>query len=97
MKTLNFNNILIKRYLTEKLSFISQNNNILAWKVNKHCNKFKIIKAIEIVYNVKINKIRTLIVKKVVKDKKRKKNIIKTWKKAYIYLKKEYNLKINNV
>ncbi len=96
MKIFNFNNILIKQHLTEKLSFISKFNNVIVWKVNKNCNKFKIIQAIEIIYNIKVNKIRTLIVKEVIKNKKSKKNKIKIWKKAYIYFKKN-NLKINNI
>ncbi len=97
MKIVNCNNILIRPYLTEKLSSISKFNNVLIWKVNKNCNKFKIINIIENIYNIKVYKVRTLIVKKVIKNKKQKKNKIKSWKKAYIYFNKKYNLKVNNI
>ncbi len=97
MKIINYNNILIKPYLTEKLSFISKFNNVLIWKVNKYCNKFKIINAIENIYNIKVYKIRTLIVKKIIKNKKRKLNKIKIWKKAYIFFNKKSNFNIDNI
>ncbi len=92
MKIINYNKILLKLYLSSKLSNKIKNNNLMIFKVNKKCNKFQIITAFKQAFNVKVNKIRTLIVKKSINNKKNKVFYIKIWKKVYIYLDKKTNI-----
>ncbi len=94
---INYNNVLKKFYFTEKLSFISKVNNVVILKVNKDCNKFQIISAFEKIFNIKILKIRTLNIKKIILNKKKKTNKIIIWKKAYIFLNKNDDLKLNDI
>ncbi len=95
---MNINNIVLKSfYLTEKFFYLSKKNNVVIFKVNKCYNKFQILNVFVKYFNLKVLKIRTIIVKKNILNKKNNSLKIYKWKKAYIFLKKGENLKIDNI
>ncbi len=97
IKKYNFLLFLDKPIFSSKVSYISKKNNIVVFKFKNFCNKIQIKKAIEKIFNIKVEKVRTLLVKG--KKKKRGKIIGKTkkWKKVYVFLKKKYKIEqINN-
>lgn len=54
--------ILIRPVITEKANFDSEENNRFAFVVDKRANKIEIKEAIEELYGVHIEKIRTMVV-----------------------------------
>ncbi len=90
-------NILKSFYLTEKFFYLSKKNNVIIFKVNRYSNKFQILNAFNKYFNIRVFKIRTILVKKIIKNKKTKINRICFWKKAYIYLKKGEIFNIDSI
>ncbi len=86
-----------KPYFSKKTFFLSKKNNTLVFKFNSNINKLNISYIIKKIFNVKIKKIRTLLVKEIIKSKNNKNKRIKIWKKAYIILKKDQNININKL
>ena len=79
---------IIKRpILTEKVMRLREKKNIVAFEVDINANKREIKEAVEKIFNVKVKKVRTLIVrgKKVRRGWTEGKRA--NWKKAYIELK----------
>ncbi len=93
----NYLSVFKKIYFTSKFSFMKNNNEIIVFNVIKNCNKLQIYLAVKKIFDIKILKIRTLIVKEVIKNKKKNISYIKKWKKAYVYLKKGEKININNL
>lgn len=53
-------NILVKPIITEKSSMVAENN-VLTFEVAKDSNKTEIKAAIEAIYNVKVERVNTLV------------------------------------
>lgn len=69
---------IIKRpFFSKKSSFLCKKNNVLVFKVKRNVNKLDIYYSIKKIFDFKIKKIRTLLVKKRIKSKNKKNNIIK--------------------
>ncbi len=93
----NYYDLFCKPYFSEKISCLSNSNKVFVFKLPLKVNKLEIMSILKKVFNVKVKKVRTLIVKG--KKKKKKNNIgfTSSWKKVYIWLKKGENLAfINN-
>ncbi|BFI91131.1 50S ribosomal protein L23 [Enterobacterales bacterium endosymbiont of Anomoneura mori] len=92
-------NIIYNMHLSDKTSYFIKNNKTIVLKVINNCNKSEIKKSIQKLFNVKVLSVKTLLTKK--KKRRINKNnfsYTKIWKKAYVILKKNYNLNsINNV
>ncbi|VFP78321.1 50S ribosomal protein L23 [Buchnera aphidicola (Cinara cuneomaculata)] len=84
--------IILAPHISEKSSNNMQKNNTVVIKVLKNSTKCEIKSAIEKIFNIKVYKINTLIVKG--KRKRQKNKIFKRsdWKKAYIVLQSGQNL-----
>lgn len=54
--------IIIKPILTEK-SYVGIQNKVYTFKVSKNANKIEIAKAVEELFNVKVEKVNTILVK----------------------------------
>ena len=82
--------IIIKPILTEK-SYLGIQNKIYTFLVNKAANKIEIAKAVEEVFNVKVEKVNTIVVKGHKKEQNTKsgRTVGKTsdYKKAIVTLK----------
>ncbi len=95
---LNYLNILKKPFFSEKSNFLLNNNKTLVFKVRGNVNKIEILLAVEKIFNLKVKKVRTLWIKS--KRKIKKNGLIsysKKWKKAYIILKENKNMQLNNL
>ncbi|MXP51279.1 50S ribosomal protein L23 [Pantoea sp. SoEX] len=90
----SFFRIIRKPHSSEKASSLVNKNNTIVLKVAKNANKKDIFLAIEKIFEVKIKRINTLIVKG--KIKKKNKNHGENWKKAYITLQKGQNVNFIN-
>ena len=85
--------VIIKPILTEK-SETAKQRLIYSFAVTHDSNKDAIKKAIESIFNVKVDSIRTLVVKGKVKQHKFREGVRKDWKKAMITLKEGYRIEI---
>ncbi|MEN3043835.1 MAG: 50S ribosomal protein L23 [Candidatus Hydrothermales bacterium] len=80
--------IIISPLITEKGTFLREKSNYYIFKVRKDANKKEIKWAIENLYKVKVEKVRTLNVKS--KPKRLRHRLYgrtSSWKKAYVKLK----------
>lgn len=78
----------IKRPLqTEKVVANVAAKNIVAFEVDANANKIEIKKAVEEIWNVHVEQVRTMVVRGKVKNFGARTGKRKNWKKAYISLK----------
>ncbi|QCI24554.1 50S ribosomal protein L23 [Buchnera aphidicola (Muscaphis stroyani)] len=84
--------VLLSPHVSEKSSITSDKFNTIVLKVLKNATKYEIKCAVQKIFEVKIESVKTVQVKG---KKKRQSNRLvqrKNWKKAYVKVKKEYNL-----
>lgn len=97
MNDISVYRVLIKPIYTEKSVTATEKNRVFVFRVNIKSDK-KIIKhVVEKIFNVKISKVRTLTIKG---NKTRFKQIPgkkSDWKKAFISLKKGYDINLSNL
>ena len=83
-------NILIKPLITEKSSDLSEKRNVFGFVVNRNANKLQIKNAVEEMYNVQVDDVRTLQMPAKAKSRFTKAGITKgrkqAYKKAYVSL-----------
>lgn len=84
--------ILISPHISEKSSLSIEKFNTIVLKVLKNSTKYEIKCAIKKIFNVEVDSIKTLKIKG--KKKRQSNRVIQRsdWKKAYIKIKKGYNL-----
>ncbi|ARC53210.1 50S ribosomal protein L23 [Candidatus Riesia pediculischaeffi] len=86
--------ILHLSHISEKSSKLIEKNNFFTVKVDIKSDKTEIKQSIEKIFHVLVEKVRTLIVKGKKKKFGKSFGSRKTWKKAYIKLKKGQNLNL---
>jgi large subunit ribosomal protein L23 len=73
--------------LTEKVMRLRENKNMVAFEVDINANKKEIKEAVEKLFNVKVKKVRTLVIR----GKRIRRGLVEgkrsNWKKAYVELK----------
>jgi large subunit ribosomal protein L23 len=97
MNNLSLYNTLIKPIYTEKSVTIAESNRVFVFKVNPKSDKRIIKNVVEKLFNVVVKKVRTLNIKG---DKTKFKQISgkkSDWKKAFISLKKGYDINLANL
>ena len=79
--------IIFRPVITEKSTLLKEKNREICFEVNKHANKIEIKEAAELLFKVKIERVRTISKK----GKKRRvgRNEVwkRDWKKAYVKIK----------
>jgi large subunit ribosomal protein L23 len=80
--------IIIKPILTEKSTKLKEDNNLLCFMVARDANKIEIKKAVEALFKVKVDSVRTMNRRGKIKRVGRSEGKRPDWKKAYIKLKK---------
>jgi large subunit ribosomal protein L23 len=82
-------NIIIRPLITEQSTHFANTLNAYSFKVNKGVNKFEIKKAVEELYDVKVDSVRTM--NRSGKARRRGRSIGRTasWKKAIVVLNKK--------
>lgn len=80
--------IIIRPVITEKSTMIKEKNREVCFEVAMDANKTEIKKAVELLFKVKVDCVRTQI--KVGKKRRMGRNVgmTKNWKKAFVRLKK---------
>ena len=82
--------VIIKPVITEKMTKISENLNRFGFIVDKRANKLQIKKAVEELYDVKVESVKTMIFSGKSKSRYTKSGFIsgrsKTYKKAIVVL-----------
>ena len=89
---MNDYNIVIRPLITEQGMHFANTKGAYSFEVNKKANKTQIRNAVERIYSVKVNKVRTANHKG--KYRRRGRNFGQTpsWKKAVVYLKPDYHI-----
>ena len=78
--------IIIRPVLTEKTSELEQIHNQYTFEVHRQANKIEIRKAIEIVFGVRVDKVRTMVVRGDLRRVGRFYGKTRQWKKAVVTL-----------
>ena len=96
MSNLFLYNILIKPISTEKSVYSAENNRNFVFKVNIKSDKKKIKYAVEKLFDVVVTKVRTTIIKGNKTKFRQIPGQKSDWKKAFISLKKGYDINLSN-
>jgi len=85
-------NVIIRPLITEQGTHLASTKGAYSFEVNKKANKVQIKKAVEALYNVKVDKVRTA--NRRGKHRRRGKTFGTTasWKKAVVYLGPDYHI-----
>ena len=76
--------ILIRPLLTEKSTDLEAENNHYTFEVARNANKIEIRKAVEMVFGVRVEKVRTMVVRGDVRRVGRNYGKTRQWKKAIV-------------
>ena len=79
--------VLLAPHVSEKATLAAESNNTVVLKVLKDANKEEIKAAVEKLFEVEVNSVRTMIVKGKTKRHGQSFGQRKDWKKAYVVLK----------
>lgn len=84
--------VLIGPHVSEKASITADKNRNIVFKVAKDANKCEIKNAVEALWNVKVEAVRTVVVKGKKKRFGRFDGRRQDWKKAYVALKDGFDI-----
>jgi len=84
----NLKNIIRRPVITEKASWMKENDNKYVFEVEKKCNKIEIKKAVEDLFKVKVVSVRTYTTHGKVRTRGRFSGRRPDWKRAIIQLEK---------
>ena len=85
---MNIYDVIKKPLITEKSTIAKDDNNVVAFVVNRDANKIEIKAATEQLFNVKVDAVRTINVAGKSKRVGRTMGKRSNWKKAYVTLQK---------
>lgn len=78
--------IIVRPYMTEKVSMLQETDNKIAFVVDRDANKIEIRKAVESKFNVQVKKVSTINLKGKIKRMGRFQGRRPNWKKAIVTL-----------
>ncbi|UDG81636.1 50S ribosomal protein L23 [Candidatus Profftia lariciata] len=84
--------VILATHISEKSSMVIKNNNTIVLKVIKDATKLEIKTAIKKIFNIKVNLVRTLLVKGKIKRHGQRIGRRNDWKKAYVTLQAGQNI-----
>jgi len=85
-------NIIIRPLITERGTHLASTKGAYPFEVNKKANKTQIKNAVEKLYNVKVNKVRTANHRGKQRRRGRNFGVTASWKKAVVYLEPDYHI-----
>jgi len=85
-------NIIIKPLITEQGMHFANIKGAYSFEVNKRANKTQIKNAVERIYNVKVQKVRTANRKGKLRRKGRTSGTTASWKKAVVFLDPDFHI-----
>jgi large subunit ribosomal protein L23 len=84
--------IIVRPLMTEKIANLQENENKVAFEVDRSANKIEIRRAVENKFNVKVKKVATINMKGKVKRLGRFEGRRSHWKKAIVTLREGFNI-----
>lgn len=84
--------IIVRPLITEQGTHFANTRGAYSFEVNKKANKIQIKDAIEKIYNVKVDKVRTANCRGKLRRKGRSTGLTSSWKKAIVCLNPEYHI-----
>jgi large subunit ribosomal protein L23 len=85
-------NIIVRPLVTEQGMHFANAKGAYSFEVNRKANKIQIRNAVERVYGVKVEKVRTANRRGKQRRKGRATGFTSSWKKAVVYLKPDYHI-----
>jgi len=85
-------NVIIRPLITEQGMHFANVKGAYSFEVNKRANKTEIKRAVEKIYSVKVEKVRTANHKGKRRRKGRTYGVTSSWKKAVVYLEPEFHI-----
>ncbi len=85
-------NIIIRPLVTEQGMHFAEAKSAYCFEVNSRANKTQIRNAVERIYSVKVDKVRTANRRGKYRRKGRDFGMTSSWKKAVVYLKPEFHI-----
>jgi len=85
-------NIIVRPLITERGTHLASTKGAYPFEVNKKANKTQIKNAVEKLYNVKVNKVRTANYRGKQRRRGRNFGVTASWKKAVVYLEPDYHI-----
>ena len=84
--------VIIRPLVTEQGMHFASTRSAYSFEVHREANKTEIKNAVEKIYGVKVNKVRTANRKGKYRRKGRNFGLTSSWKKAVVYLEPEYHI-----
>ncbi len=85
-------NVVIRPLITEQGMHFANTKSAYSFEVNRKANKTQVKNAVERIYGVKVDKVRTAIRKGKHRRRGRTVGMTSSWKKAVVYLKPDYHI-----
>jgi len=85
-------NIIIRPLVTEQGMHFANTRSAYSFEVNKKANKTQIKNAVEKIYSVKVDKVRTANLRGKFRRRGRNTGMTSSWKKAVVYLEPDYHI-----
>ncbi|MFH1718989.1 MAG: 50S ribosomal protein L23 [Planctomycetota bacterium] len=85
-------NIIIRPLITEQGMHFANQKGAYSFQVNKKANKAQIRNAVERIYNVKVQKVRTANRKGKYRRRGRTTGVTPSWKKAVVFLDPDFHI-----
>jgi large subunit ribosomal protein L23 len=85
-------NIIIRPLITEQGTHFANVKGAYSFEVNQKSNKVQIKNAVEKIYNVKVDKVRTANCKGKYRRKGKTMGMTSSWKKAVVYLEPDFHI-----
>lgn len=89
---MNDYSVIIRPIVTEQGMHFANVKSAYSFEVNQKANKTQIRNAVEKIYNVKVDKVRTANHKGKSRRKGRNIGVTSSWKKAVVYLQPDYHI-----
>lgn len=84
--------VIRKPHISEKATIVAEKHKQFVFKVADDSNKTEIKNAIEMLFNVKVDEVRTCNVKRQAHQFKQRAGFRKGWKKAYVTLQSGFDI-----
>ncbi len=85
-------NVVIRPLITEQGMHFANTKGAYSFEVNRKANKTQVKNAVERIYSVKVDKVRTAIRKGKARRRGRTVGMTSSWKKAIVYLRPDYHI-----
>jgi large subunit ribosomal protein L23 len=84
--------IILRPLITERCIHLANKRSAYSFEVSREANKVQIRQAVQKLYNVKVDKVRTANRLGKIRRRGRSFGQTQSWKKAIVYLKPEYHI-----